>query len=277
MTTLIIFAAAFSVMLVSLAGVVFTNRTLGRWMRKRLTYLATFSAGVLAVLAYHLIEEALHEAESLALVAGSVIVGAIVLEIIHHALPSGTHHHYEVPEDHAHTAVDGRRILISDAVHNTTDGFIIVPAFLLDWSVGIAATAGVLLHELVQEISEFFVLKEAGYSTKRALTLNFAVSGTILVGAALALVLASFEGVLAVLAGLAAGGFLSVVLRDLLPHAFASIKAHGRGVVHAVAAVLGVAVMFGVIGLVPHAEAEGDHGNEEELLEIHDDDEDEDH
>lgn len=251
------FLAAFCVMLASLVGVIFTNQTLGDWMRSRLTYLATFSAGVLGILAYHLIEEAFHEADTVSLAAASIIAGVVTLEVIHHLLPE--HHHHEIAEDHTHTAVDGRRILVSDSIHNITDGFLIVPAFLIDWKIGVAATFGIFLHELVQEISEFFVLKEAGYSDRKALTFNFAVSSTILIGIGLALSLASFETVLIVLTGFAAGGFLSVVIRDLIPHALASAKAHGGWLPHISAAILGAMLMFGVTTLVPH-----EHAHDEE-------------
>ncbi|RJR14156.1 hypothetical protein C4585_00680 [Candidatus Parcubacteria bacterium] len=250
---IILLLAALSVMFASLIGVVFINQTLGTWMRSRLTYLATFSAGVLGVLAYHLIEEAFHEVDTVGLAAASIVAGVVLLEVIHHLLPA-QHHHHEITADHAHTAVDGRRVLVSDAVHNVTDGFLIVPAFLIDWKVGVAATLGIFLHELVQEISEFFVLKEAGYSDRKALTLNFAVSSTILIGIGLALTFASFEAVLVILTGFAAGGFLSVVIRDLIPHAFASAKAHGKWISHGVAGLVGIVVMVGVITLVPHEE-----------------------
>ncbi|RJQ33807.1 hypothetical protein C4556_03785 [Candidatus Parcubacteria bacterium] len=253
--------AAVCVMFASLVGVIFTHQALGAWMQRRLTYLATFSAGVLTVLAYHLVEEAFHESESVALAAASVVGGVVLLEIIHHLLPD-MHHHHEAPADHSHTRMDGRRVLVSDAIHNVTDGFLIVPAFLVDWRIGAAATFGIFLHELVQEISEFFVLKEAGYSDRRALTLNFAVSSTILIGIALALSLASFESLLAMLSGFAAGGFLSVVIRDLLPHAMRSAKVHGKWIPHIAAAVIGVAVMLGVTTLAPHEEFEAsENGN----------------
>src|SRR3989344_2269002 len=247
--------AAVCVMLASLVGVVFTHQAPGAWMQRRLTYLATFSAGVLTILAYHLVEEAFYESESVALAAASVVGGVVLLEILHRLLPD-MHHHHEAPADHIHTRVDGRRVLVSDAIHNVTDGFLIVPAFLVDLRIGAAATFGIFLHELVQEISEFFVLKEAGYSDRRALTLNFAVSSTILIGIALALSLASFEALLAVLSGFAAGGFLSVVIRDLLPHAMNSAKAHGKWVPHIAAAVIGASVMLGVTTLVPLEEFE---------------------
>jgi zinc and cadmium transporter len=253
--TLASIVAAFAVMGISLSGVVFASKTLGAWMHSRLTYLATFSAGVLAILSYQLIQESLHESSSIALAAASILAGVFVMEIIHHLLPS-QHHHHEIPADHAHTAVDGRKVLISDAVHNITDGFIIVPAFFVDWTIGVAATVGILLHELVQEISEFFVLKEAGYSTRRALTLNLAASSTILIGILLALVLTTFTTTLALLAGIAAGGFLSVVVRDLIPHAFESIRATQRWLPHLIAAVVGATLMFGVSTFAPHQEYE---------------------
>jgi len=244
-------------MLVSLSGIIFASQTLGAWMRSRLTYLATFSAGVLSVLAYHLIEESFRESPTEVLAAGSILAGIIVMELIHHLLPD-QHHHHEIPAEHTHTRIDGRKVLVSDAVHNVTDGFIIVPAFLVDWTIGVAATIGILFHELVQEVSEFFVLTQAGYERRRVLTLNFISASTIFIGVALALLLASFETALSLLAGFAAGGFLSVVVRDLLPHALESARTTGKWLPHAIAGIVGASIMFGVITVVPHEERGND-------------------
>lgn len=260
MTILFSLIAAFAVMLVSLSGVIFTSWRLGTWMKSRLTYLATFSAGVLAVLAYHLIEEAFHEAASLPLVAASIVIGVVALEIVHGLIPNAHHHHGE--PDHTHSAIDGRRVLISDTVHNITDGFLIVSAFVADWRIGVGATIGIMLHESVQEISEYFVLKHAGYSNKQALTYNFISSSSILIGIAIAFVLASSQTLLSVLAALAAGGFLSVVIRDLVPDAVQSARTHSKWIQHIVALAIGVALMFGLAAAIPHEE----HGDEEELL-----------
>ncbi len=247
------FGAALCVMLASLIGVLFTHRTLGSWMRARLTYLATFSGGVLTILAYHLIEESFHEGESFAIAAASIVTGVIVLELIHHILPDNhEHHHHGEAAGHAHTRVDGRKVLLSDAIHNISDGFLIVPAFIVDWRFGIAATIGIFFHELVQSISEFFILKEAGYSNKKAFTLSFLASSSILIGITLALSLTSFEVLLAVLGGFAAGGFLSVIIRDLLPHAISSAKTYGNWTSHIVAALIGIALMTGITVLLPH-------------------------
>jgi zinc and cadmium transporter len=252
MTILFSVIAAFAVMFASLVGVIFSSRQLGNWMKSRLTYLATFSAGVLAVLAYHLIEEAFHEAASIPLVAGSIVIGVVALEIVHGLIPNAHHHHGE--PDHTHSAIDGRRVLLSDAVHNITDGFLIVSAFVTDWRIGIGATIGIMLHETVQEISEYFVLKHAGYSNRQALIYNFASSSSILIGVAIAFILASSETLLSVLAALAAGGFLSVVIRDLVPDAVQSARTRGTWMQHVFALAIGVALMFALTVAIPHDE-----------------------
>lgn len=257
------FLAAVFVMAASLVGVAFAHQAFGMWMRERLTYLATFSAGVLLVLAYHLIEESFYEGGSLYLVAGSIVAGVVVLEILHRLLPhDDEHHHHGEVAEHAHTPLDGRKVLLSDSIHNITDGFLIVPAFLVDWKFGIAATVGIFFHELVQEISEFFILKEAGYSNKKALIWNFAASSTILIGVVLALTLTSFGTILAILGGFAAGGFLSVVIRDLLPHAISSAKVHDTWLPHLIAISAGLLLMIGITTLMPHEEIEHEEGQE---------------
>lgn len=248
------------VMLVSLSGIMFTSNRFGEWMKTRITYLATFSAGVLSVLAYHLITEAFEGATSLPIVAGCIVIGVVALELIHGLVPNTHHHHEETAHSHSH--VDGRRVLLSDAIHNITDGFLIVSAFLADWRVGIGATVGIMLHELVQEISEFFVLKHAGYTNRQALTFNFISSSTIFVGIALSFVLISAEGTIAILAALAAGGFLSVVIRDLVPHAVESARTKGSWVQHGLALIVGASLMFALTLALP------EHHNESEELHI---------
>ncbi|MFZ2556188.1 MAG: ZIP family metal transporter [Minisyncoccia bacterium] len=250
--------AAFAVMTVSLLGVIFTVGRLGSWMQRYLTYLATFSGGVFLLIAYHLAEEAVHEGGWIVGV-GSVLLGAALMEGIHFFFPLEHHHHGHV-EEHTHSPIDGRRVLLSDALHNIGDGILLVGAFAADVWIGIAATVGVLLHEMVQEISEYFVLRESGLTNREALSRNFLVSSTILIG----FVFAAFASgpFVAILAGLAAGGFLSVVLHDLLPHALASVRTHGGAYVHVLAALVGASAMFGLQSALPHEETEM-HGESE--------------
>lgn len=244
--------AALAVMLVSLIGVIFTAGRLGAWMQRYLTYLATFSGGVFLLIAYHLAEEAVHEGGWVVGIA-SMLFGAALMEGIHYFFPL-EHHHHEHEEGHVHTPVDGRKVLASDALHNIGDGILLVGAFASDIYVGLAATIGVLLHEAVQEISEYFVLRESGLSNTQALTRNFAVSATILIGLIFAFFLSSGPFV-AILSGLAAGGFLSVILHDLLPHALASVRQHGGAYIHVIAALVGASAMFALQTALPHEES----------------------
>ncbi len=258
--------ASLLVMLVSLAGVVFSVGTLGRWMHRYITYLATFSGGVFLLVAYHLASEAVHEGGWI-LAVTSVLLGASLMEAVHFLIPT-KHHHHDIRHDHSHTAIEGRSVLFSDGLHNIGDGIFLVGAFAADWYIGIAASVGVVLHETVQEISEYFVLREAGYSNVGALKRNFAVSSTILIGFILAATLSSVEWVLALLSGIAAGGFLSVILHDLLPHAIASVRAHGGAYVHATALIVGSSLMFGIQTILPDEQMDSSRMSQQATGEI---------
>ncbi len=249
MTILYSVLASLFIMSGSLAGVLFTSNALGSWLKARIGYLATFSAGVLSVLSYHLITEAF-EGSSIPMVVLAVGAGMIALEIVHRMIPDA-HHHHEATE-HSHSEVDGRRVLISDGIHNITDGFLVVSAFLAGWEIGVAATVAIFLHECVQEISQFFVLKHAGYSDRRALLSNLAASATILIGVGIAFVFTSSGVLISLLSAVAAGGFLSVIVRDLIPHAAHAAHKSGTRLHHTVTLLFGAAIMIAVNILIPH-------------------------
>lgn len=241
-------------MIASLVGAIFSTRSFGGWFKRRLTYLATFSGGVFAVITFHLIEEVLHEARwGMALI--SVAAGFGLMQILERLAPSH-HHHHDLSHSHAHSHIEGRGVLISDALHNIGDGVIIVGAFAADFWIGVAATFGILIHELVQEISEYFVLREAGYTARQALVRNFIVSATILVGIFGASFFEQSPWVIAILSGIAAGGFLSVITTDLIPHARRAIRRNGGLTTHVTVALLGALVMLSVQSLLPYEEHE---------------------
>jgi zinc and cadmium transporter len=60
-------------------------------------------------------------------------------------------------------------ILFSDGMHNFLDGVAIASAFHLGTEAGIITTILVLLHELPQEIGDFGVLLNSGFSKVKAL------------------------------------------------------------------------------------------------------------
>jgi hypothetical protein len=109
-------------------------------------------------------------------------------------------------------------ILIGDTLHNFADGVVIAAAFLVGTSLGIATTVAVIAHELPQELGDFAILLDSGYSRARALALN-ALSGLAsLAGALLAYgALEAIRDALPYVLALSAASFLYIATADLIP------------------------------------------------------------
>jgi len=231
------------IMCASLVGVFTVWGRAGSIVEKNLDFLTSFAAGVFLIVAYHLGEETLEHAATAKEGLIWILAGALFIWIIFKLLPLlHTHGH-----EHAGHTVDPRRLLISDSVHNVGDGIVLAASFVASSALGVAATLSIFFHELVQEISEFFVLREGGYSVRRALSLNFLVSSTVLIGALGAYFLLDlFELIEVPLLGFSAGAFLVVVLGDLIPHSLKATNGYFHTLKHLVWFVLGAALMFAV-------------------------------
>lgn len=251
-----ILLASFVVMLVSLSGKLVVWKQLGPIVERNLHFLVSFSAGVLLAVTYHLGEEIVHEAGSLSAGVPWIALGALVVLFGLRFLPH-FHHHHDSGSGHQHGKVDAGRVLLSDGIHNIGDGVVIVAAFVASPFLGIIATLSIAVHEALQEISEFFVLREAGLSTRRALLYNFLTSSTILIGAVGAyFLLEQFEQIMLPLLGLAAGSYLVVVFHDLLPHTLDSVRERGHHFKHVAYFFAGLVFMGGITSVMPHVEAE---------------------
>lgn len=251
-------------MLASLAGGIFTSQRLGTFVHKNLSYLITFSIGVFLTITWGLFSEAF-EHNGFWITVITAILGALFIKMATHLIPNA-HHHHDTPDDHSHSKIDARHVLLGDAMHNLGDGLLLVPAFLVSTSVGIATAISIFIHEFVQEISEFFILKQAGYSTRQALIRNFMVSTTLLIGIGLSLIISQIEVLEAPLLGFAGGGFLYVVFRDLLPNTREAIQKRGGSMKHLYALIFGFTIMFGVSILAPHTHEEYKEENSAKIL-----------
>lgn len=244
-------------MLASLSGAVFTWKTLGAWLTPRLRYLIALAAGVFTIIIYGLLKEVFHEGITPSVIF-AFLLGGVLLEGIIFLLPKNTHHHHGPCDKHNNGTLDARRMMLADAVHNIHDGLALVPAFLVSPVVGFGTAIGILLHEIVQEISEFFILKEAGYSTRKALLFNLAVSATILIGIVLAMTLVSVGLVSGVLVAFSAGGFMYVLFRDLAPSIIAHAKAENKYLQYGASFCIGLVLMLVVTILLPESHFEHD-------------------
>jgi len=252
-TILFTLCASVIIMFISLSGALFTWKTARTLLATRLHYLITFAMGVFTILIFNLTKETLHDGITFKAGLG-FILGGIFLEGITRILPKGSHHMHEPCTTHAHTPLDARRMMIVDAFHNVHDGLALAPSFLVSPIVGFGTMVGILIHEFVQEISEFFILKEAGYSTKKALLWNFLVSSTILIGIGATFFFASFAHIEHALIAFSAGGLTYVVLRDLAPTIFVKMRTEKKYVTFFISFCAGLILMFGVTLFFPETD-----------------------
>jgi len=117
---------------------------------------------------------------------------------------------------HVHTV--GYINLISDAVHNFTDGLILAASFVASISLGVVASVAIALHEIPQEIGDMGVLLYSGFKRKRGLLLNFFVALVTVLGGLTGYRIAGYvEQFKTILLPLAAGSFIYLSSSDLVP------------------------------------------------------------
>jgi zinc and cadmium transporter len=126
--------------------------------------------------------------------------------------------HCHLPDCDVHGSA-GPLLLIGDAFHNFTDGVIIAGAFLLSLPLGVATGLAVISHEIPQELGDFAILLESGYSRVQALLYNTISALTTLPGALLAyFFLAHMMHVVPYILLVGAASFLYIALVDLTPY-----------------------------------------------------------
>jgi zinc and cadmium transporter len=134
----------------------------------------------------------------------------------HHHEGDGHHHHHHFDAEQAGRG--GWSVLVGDSVHNFCDGVLIAAAFLAEPHLGFITALAVIAHEIPQEVGDYIVLLNAGFSRARALWLN-ALSGLAAVaGGVLGYhALGPFKELLPYLMVVAASSFIYVAVADLIP------------------------------------------------------------
>lgn len=244
-------ALSFVIMLASLTGAITLWGRAGHFVERNLDYLVSFSAGVFLIFLYGLAAEAIEHAESTTAGMFWILAGAVGLWLTFKLLPSAHVHVHE--HEGQRVKLDPRRIVTTDAIHNMADGIFLAATYAVSPLFAALAAVSIFIHEALQEVSEFFVLRDGGYSTKQALMINFAVSSTILIGSIGGYFLLDlFEVIESPLLGLAAGGLLVVVLLDLIPHSLRGVQSRSHALKHLAWFAVGMALMFVVSSLGGH-------------------------
>jgi zinc and cadmium transporter len=150
------------------------------------------------------------------------LLGFFLLEKI--ALLRHSHHHEGDGHDHHHghdAEVAGRSgwmILVGDGIHNFVDGVLIAAAFMADYQVGIFTAIAIIAHEIPQEIGDFIVLLNAGFTRTRALMYNLICGLAAVLGGVLAyFFLERAHEAMPYLLVIASSSFIYIAVSDLIP------------------------------------------------------------
>jgi zinc transporter ZupT len=176
--------------------------------------------------------------------------GFILFMIIQKTLPESHHHHDTEHCEHGHDRRGAMKVLLGDMLHNIGDGIILVPAFFVSTELGFITAGSIFIHEIVQEISEFIILRQGGYSLGQALLNNFLIALTLFIGIGISILFLHTQTLQAVLLGISAGAFFHIFIHDLLPGHF-----HLRGKnlwQHIGMGAIGISVIVLIHLLVPH-------------------------
>jgi zinc and cadmium transporter len=144
-----------------------------------------------------------------------IVLAGLILFFMLEKFAIWRHCHEEPCEIHTRA---GTMILVGDSLHNFVDGVAIAVAFNSSISLGVATSIAVIAHEVPQEVGDFAILLESGYSKSRALWLNALSSFTALPGAVMTFfLLPIIHPMVPYLLSISAASFIYIALADLVP------------------------------------------------------------
>ena len=194
-----------------------------RARERSLSLLVSFATGALLGVAFiHLLPHALdHESTNgSSAIMTTVLLGIFIFFVLEKALiwRHAHHHGHDVAHEHrgAHSA--GSLIVVGDTFHNFLDGILLTAAFVTDVHLGIATGFALIAHEIPQELGDFAILINGGFSRLHAFILNGLSSLAMVIGALLAWWGIEYvEAVLPYILAFTAASFIYIAVADLIP------------------------------------------------------------
>lgn len=187
-------------------------------VKKIMTLILAFSAGAFIAAAFlDILPEAVEMVEEPHNVFYAFLVGLTSFFILERFLMRYFPHHGH--GEHAdHTESLPILVVIGDTLHNFLDGVVIGIAYVANPALGLTTAAAIAAHEIPQEIGDFAVLLDQGWSKLRIIMVNVVSAALALVGVLVGYgAAASFESVLPYLLASVAGIFAYIGLSDLIP------------------------------------------------------------
>jgi len=196
-----------------------------------ITNMVSLAVGTLLTTAFlELIPHAMELSDDFHETSFFVLIGILILFILEKLL---IWRHCHIPDCDKHTKVQshlikdgidknkrGSVIVAGDLFHNFVDGVLIASAFLVNINLGLVTAFSIIAHCLPQEMSNFSVLLDAGFTKFKAYIFNIAASFTMLIGAILSFYILSImqnDNLLANILALAAASMIYISVSDLIP------------------------------------------------------------
>lgn len=189
-------------------------------------HLVSLSTGVLLGTALlHVLPEAFESGEAPHGLFLTLLAGLMFFFLLEKAELYRHGHHHEHDDHHHHHGFDaeqagrgGWSVLVGDSIHNFCDGVLIAAAFLSDPHLGVVTALAIIAHEIPQEVGDYIVLINAGFSRMRALVYNMISGMSAVVGGVLGYYLIGpFKDYLPYMMVIAASSFVYVAVADLIP------------------------------------------------------------
>jgi len=201
----------------------FSLTTPQRWV----SALVSFAIGALLGAAFlEILPHALESSTDPRTIAAAVLIGILGFFLLE-KLVLWRHYHIGDDDSRSHAQAEhvgndhgrsGLLILVGDSFHNFVDGVLVAAAFMQDTSLGIVTATAVIAHEIPQEIGDFLILLNSGYSRARAFALNLLSSLAMVVGGLAGyFALQQMQEWSNILLAVAAASMIYVAVADLIP------------------------------------------------------------
>lgn len=182
----------------------------------------------------------------IASLAGFTLFFALERLSMKHMHFSGEHAH------EAHSETLPWMTVIADTLHNFLDGVVIALAYIANPALGLPTALAIAAHEIPQEIGEFAILLDQGWTKSKIIMANVFSALAAFAGIGVAYIaLPFFEAYLPILIGAVAGIFIYIAASQLIPEIH-----HRAGHTHAyrilATFLAGVLVIGYVITLMRH-------------------------
>ncbi|MBB3005931.1 zinc and cadmium transporter [Cupriavidus alkaliphilus] len=232
--------------------------------------MVSFSVGVLLATALlHSLPEAFESGADPRALFGTLLAGLLgfflleklsLLRHSHHHEGDGHHHHHG--HDREEAGRSGLTILVGDTFHNFADGIVIAAAFLADPHIGVVTALAIAAHEIPQEVGDFIVLLNAGFSKARAFAFNLLSSLAAIAGGVVGyFLLDQLSGWIPYVLVIAASSFIYIAVSDLMPQM--QRKPRWReSAIQVVLVAAGIAAIVYITNGVHERHSHGGHGHD---------------